>query len=277
MAEPSRAARPAGIDNEPGDEGVERPAGKDVLSSGSVSPSSSSTPPPAVPVRLPPPAPSPEVTHDGPATRSSSGSASVASPPSSASSSLSRSPSISPRTKSRRPRTQTQAGSSPGADAPEVIERIPEPTATPAQLIDSHDDVERSIPATLIHDPAGLVHQPRQNIFRPSTQLQCSASHLHLHQSGSLRTVNYFTIVPWDGASASAVCQLARKPPSPGRFGRLPGCDTFPRSAMALREFPGAPPYEHRSLAMARSRTRHEFEFTLRTQHHCTTSRKQPD
>ncbi|KFB38518.1 hypothetical protein ZHAS_00005926 [Anopheles sinensis] len=163
----TRKEAPVEGKDEPGDEGVERPATKDVLSSGSVSPSSSSTPPSPGPADHPPPATTPGVTHDGlevleqsnfrPVPRSSSASSSAASPTSSLS------PSNSPPTKQRRTGKGKPRDGTPttGRATPEVNERIPEPSTTPSQLIDSHDDVEHNIPATLIHDPTGHVHQQR--------------------------------------------------------------------------------------------------------------------
>ncbi|XP_049276866.1 uncharacterized protein LOC125760617 [Anopheles funestus] len=118
--------------------GVERPDSKDVLSAGSVSPSSSTTPPP-IPMVLPhPPAtlreckelPS-EITR----TRSSLAISSIGSQ------------SCSP------PPTAHTALTSGTEQTPEINERVPGPSAIQSQLIDSHDDGEHSIPATLIHDP----------------------------------------------------------------------------------------------------------------------------
>uniref|UniRef100_A0A182MJH9 Uncharacterized protein n=1 Tax=Anopheles culicifacies TaxID=139723 RepID=A0A182MJH9_9DIPT len=107
--------------------GVERPDSKDVLSAGSVSPSSSTTPPR---ILLPPTSPStnaqPEkLPNEITRTRSSLAISSIG----------------------------AQSCSPAPTHANEVNERIPKPSAIQSQLIDSHDDVEQSIPATLIHDP----------------------------------------------------------------------------------------------------------------------------
>uniref|UniRef100_A0A182QP66 Uncharacterized protein n=1 Tax=Anopheles farauti TaxID=69004 RepID=A0A182QP66_9DIPT len=123
-------------------DGVERPGSKDVLSPESVSPSSSSTPPLGR-VHLPPPLQSP---------------APAAPPPP-------------PRTAIVREDNELQA-----EQTPEVNERTPSgPSAIPSQLIDSHDDddVEHSIPATLIHDPKDHRRQTSFAAFVISGHIGC--------------------------------------------------------------------------------------------------------
>uniref|UniRef100_A0A182SD63 Uncharacterized protein n=1 Tax=Anopheles maculatus TaxID=74869 RepID=A0A182SD63_9DIPT len=135
--------------------GVERPDSKDVLSSGSVSPSSS-TPPP-VPVEL---VPSPSTNHTlKPAVRECKELPSeIARTRSSLAISSTACQSCSP------PPTHSDIAraSGPHIRTPEVNERIPRPSAIQSQLIDSHDDVEHSIPATLIRDPTTGLPAPTQ-------------------------------------------------------------------------------------------------------------------